>query len=120
MVQDSGRNAKRGNWRQRLLIIGTTLTYMVPLFWLWGASNFPDGFGVVIREHGKVGLLEEWWYSYLLLNRPNALNLATFAYMWLPIFGLIGWLIHKQFTGKSMRFSIFAESPKQPDDQPRM
>lgn len=111
MAQDVGGSGKSRNRRKILLIAGLTLGYMIPLFWLWSATNFPDSFGVVIKVHGKAGLLEEWWYSYLLLNRPNALDLATFAYMWLPIAGLIGWVIHKQLGKQPINFSIFADRP---------
>ncbi|MEO1969268.1 MAG: hypothetical protein ABGW87_11210 [Sphingomonadaceae bacterium] len=112
-----GKNKSR-NRRKTLLIVGLTLGYMVPLFWLWSATNFPDSFGVIIKAHGKAGLLEEWWYSYLLLSRPNALDLATFAYMWLPVVCLIGWAIYKQLGTQPIRFNIFADQPDHREDTP--
>ncbi|MXP30098.1 hypothetical protein GRI58_14915 [Porphyrobacter algicida] len=120
MMQAGKTPRKRKSWRQKLVLIGGTIAYMVPLFWLWGKAHFPDSFGIVIDAHGRAGLLEEWWYSYLLLNRPNAIDLVTFAYMWLPVAGLIGWVIYKQLSTKPISFSIFADRPGGHGDPPQI
>ena len=80
-------------WREAMKVIAGTLCYMLPLFWLWSATDYPDGLGVHIEAHGKVGLLENWWYSYLLIERHRPLDVLTFVYMWAAVLGLIGWII---------------------------
>ena len=109
----------KGGWRQNLLIIIGTLGYMVPLFWLWSETEFPQGFGIHITAHGKGGLLEHWWYSYLLVQRAQPWDIVLFLYMWAPVAGFIGWLIWKWWNGrehKRLNLSLFDDAP--PFDPP--
>src|SRR5438067_12685369 len=79
----------------RLEILGVAVAYILPLLLLWSATGFPDSLGVHISTHGKSRLLENWYYSSLLLRRHSLLDLITFLYMWAPILGLVGWLAFK-------------------------
>ena len=79
-------------WRQNLLLIGGTLGYMILLFCLWGETGRPESFGIRITAHGKAGLLENWYYSYLLLDRPDFWDILTFLYMWAPVAAGLMWL----------------------------
>jgi hypothetical protein len=96
--------AKRGSWWKTLLV---TLGYMIPLLWLWNRTDFPDSLGIHITAHGKAGLLENWYYSYLLVERHHILDDVAFAYMWAPIVGLVGWFAARKL--RRMKFSIYAD-----------
>jgi hypothetical protein len=80
----------RVRWWKILL---AAVAYMIPLFWLWARAGFPDSMGVHIAAHGKVGLLEDWYYSYLLLERHTPLDIVTFLYMWGIVSGYVAWLV---------------------------
>jgi len=97
----------KGRWWKILL---ATLAYLIPLFWLWERVNFPDSLGVQIAAHGRVGLLENWYYSYLLLGRHRFLDIVTFAYMWAPPVGYVGWLTIPSL--KRANFSLYSDSSK--------
>jgi hypothetical protein len=87
-----------------LRVFAGVIAYMIPLFWLWNRTDFPDGLGVHITAHGKVGLLENWWYSYLLVERHRPWDLVTFAYMWAVVAGFvawIGWALWRDRQGKN-------------------
>ena len=83
----------RTTWWKTILFC---LAYMIPLFWLWTGTDFPDSLGIHITAHGRVGLLENWYYSYLLLQRHHVLDIITFIYMWSIVIGFIGWIAFKQ------------------------
>src|SRR3569623_2169666 len=83
---------RKGGWRRSLKVVFLSLLYMIPLFWLWIHANYPDSLGVHITAHGKTGLLENWWYSYLLVERHQVLDVVTFLYMWAPAVVFLGWL----------------------------
>jgi hypothetical protein len=106
---DAGESEVRqpkGRWWKVLL---ATLAYMIPLFVLWDRTNYPDSLGVQITAHGKAGFLENWYYSYLLLQRHRALDVLTFAYMWAPIVGYVGWLVLPKMRGT--KFSLYDDQP---------
>ncbi|MEO6152867.1 MAG: hypothetical protein ABIT09_05085 [Croceibacterium sp.] len=86
---------KTSKWRLRkaLRVIGVTLAYMLPLLWLWAKVDFPDSVGLDITAHGEGGLIESWWYSYLLLERHTMLDIVTFAYMWAGVVAIIAWIV---------------------------
>ena len=90
-------DARKETWKDRLRaalpVIATAIGYMIPLFWLWSITGHPDALGVHIAAHGKAGLLENGWYSYLLLQRHLFSDVATFAYMWLAMAGVIAWML---------------------------
>ena len=109
---DLGKKPK-GGWRQNLTIIVGTVAYMIPLFWLWDRDGYPDGLGVHITAHGKVGMIENWWYSYLLVERHQGLDIALFLYMWAPLLAVIGyfaWPALRKIRGSN--FSIYADDSR--------
>jgi hypothetical protein len=59
--QPADKAALRNWWRAVII----ALVSMVPLFWLWDRTGFPDELGIHIDAHGKAGLPESWFYSYL-------------------------------------------------------
>ena len=113
MADDEGKGADP--WRQRLTILAVVGPYMLILFWLWVGADYPDSFGVTVTAHGAAGLLENWWYSYLLLKRPDALDVGLFCYMWAPLVGLLGWVTYVAIRACSMKFKIFNDE-EAPDD----
>lgn len=90
--KDQETTAKPSRWRQALKTIFFAVLYMVPLLWLWNKTDYPRSFGIHITAHGKAGLLENWWYSYLLLKRHHLWDIAAFAYMWAAVAAIVGWL----------------------------
>jgi len=52
--------------------------------------------GIHIAAHGKTGLLENWYYSYLLLQPHHFLDVLTFIYMWAIVIGFVAWLGFKK------------------------
>lgn len=112
----SAPKAKASHWPRTLKIIAAVAVYMVPFFWMKEAVNYPDSFGVHITAHGKAGAIEAWWYSYLLLERPNVRDLALFAYMWVPIVGSLALFTWKAIGARRGSFRIFANSEEAPDD----
>jgi len=79
-------------WRKTLLTVGGTIAYLIPLFWLWHDTGWPESFGIRITDHGRAGLIENWYYSYLFLTGPNFIDLVAFLYMWAPVAGFLIWL----------------------------
>ena len=92
-MDEAGTEKKQSRWRDALKTIVVVLLYLIPLFWLWSRTGYPDNLGVHITAHGKAGLLENWWYSYLLLERHQLWDIVTFAYMWTAVAAIIGWVI---------------------------
>ena len=86
---------KQGFWRKNGPIIFGTIGYMIPFFWLLDKTDFPDSFGIRITAHGKAGLLENWYYSYLLLQRQQPWDIILFLYMWAIVAWCVGWLVWK-------------------------
>ena len=97
--------ARKASWWKTILFV---LAYMIPLFWLWNRTDFPDSFGIHITAHGKVGLTESWYYSYLLLERHRILDVVTFIYMWVVIVGFVGWVAFKQL--RKIKFSLYSDA----------
>ena len=100
---DTVRAERRANWKMLLILI----PYMFPLFWLWNRTNFPDSFGVH-TDRGKAGVFESWYYSYLLLERHKPLDLVAFAYMWVPVVGVVAWLVMPKL--RTANFSLYSDS----------
>jgi len=94
-------------WRKWFLTLCGTVAYMVPLVIFWTKCDYPDSLGVQITAHGKAGVFEKWWYSYLLIERHRPLDVITFAYMWIPIAGFAGWLAFKQL--RTANFSLYSD-----------
>jgi hypothetical protein len=86
--------AARSSWWKTILF---SIAYMIPLFWLWNSTDFPDSLGIHITAHGKTGLLENWYYSYLLLQRHRLIDVVTFIYMWAIVVGFLVWLGFRRF-----------------------
>lgn len=101
------RDTGMAAWKKASLTIAVVLGYMIPLFVLWTNTDYPDSLGVHITAHGKAGLIENWYYSYLLLERHHALDDLAFAYMWAPVVGFLGWLAVKQL--RTMKVSIYSD-----------
>ena len=102
---DAGEVADTSNRWPWWKTVGVVLVYMIPLFWLWSRTDFPDSLGVHITAHGKAGLIENWYYSYLLVERHHPLDDVAFLYMWGPIAGFIGWFAFRKLRG--MNFSFY-------------
>jgi hypothetical protein len=97
----------------RLAIFAIVIAYMVPLLALWSITDFPDSFGIHIAAHGKAGLLENWYYSYLLIGRHQILDLLTFLWMWMPLAAIL--ILVGQFAPPMLRklrgtkFSLYSD-----------
>lgn len=92
-MDDEQASANETFWDNALKTLLVMLCYMPPMFWLWSKTDFPKSFGIRITAHGKGAVLEEWWYSYLLLERHHVWDILTFAYMWAPLIGFVGYLL---------------------------
>lgn len=99
-----------------LTTFAIVIPYMIPLFWMWSSADYPDSFGVKITAHGKAGLFENWWYSYLLFRRPNVLDVALFCYMWAPVVGLVGWAIYVTLRERGVNLHIFDSEEEASED----
>lgn len=106
-AEDPKVKPAKGSWWKVLL---GTLAYMIPLFWLWNRTDYPDSLGVTITAHGKAGLLENWYYSYLLVERHRVMDDLTFLYMWAPILGLIAWFAAKRL--RKVNFFLYSDDSK--------
>ncbi len=100
-LADSAPEKPKRKWRQALITLAATLGYMIPLFWLWTDIRWPESFGITIAARGRVGLFENWYYSYLLLKRPNLIDDFTFLYMWAPVVGFLAWIGWGLYTGRA-------------------
>lgn len=100
------KTAQKGNWWK---IILWSAGYMIPLIWMWSRTDYPDSFGVHITAHGRAGLAESWYYSYLLLKRHHVLDVITFVYMWSIVIGLIAWIASKQLQKTKLPFYLGLE-----------
>lgn len=90
-MADPAPRPRRSQWVQALRMIAFVLAYLLPLFWLWHRTGWPERFGVTV-DHGRIGLYENWYYSYHLLQGQSVLDLVTFLYMWAPVVGYLAWL----------------------------
>ena len=79
---------RRSRWKAALV----AAVYMTPLIFLWIWTDFPESFGVQDRGYGWGRALEEWYYSYLLLQRHRPLDLVTFFYMWGGVAAVVAWV----------------------------
>jgi hypothetical protein len=103
-AEEPADRGKKGSWWKHLLGF---VAYGIPLIWLWIRTDYPDSFGVQITAHGRVGGIERWFYSYLLLERHHILDVFTFVYMWVPIIGYIGWIAYPSL--RKFKFSLYAD-----------
>ncbi|WP_375380995.1 hypothetical protein [uncultured Sphingomonas sp.] len=94
------KEKKSGSWRKNLAIIFGTLVYMLPLFWLWQKTGYPESLGFRITARGKGGLIENWWYSYRLIERHNIWDVVAFVYMWAAVVGIVAWLVWAVVNGR--------------------
>jgi hypothetical protein len=93
------------SWWKTMLAVGA---YMIPLFWLFSLTGFPESFGVP-RCHGRGCEIEDWYQSYLFLERHQPLDIVTFLYMWAPVAWFIGWFAFRKFRGTKLSF--YADEP---------
>ena len=106
--------------RNMTMLLGA-LAYLTPFLILESNLNYPDCFGVHLSHNGRAAVLEEWWYSYLLIQRHRFWDIVLFLYMWGPLLGLIGWQIWKWWKGrenKRLNLSIFDDTPPPSDPPP--
>lgn len=99
----SDPNPAPANWKIVLWSIG----YMIPLFWMWSVTDFPDSFGVQV-DRGRAGVVEDWYYSYLLLQRHHVLDVVTFIYMWSVVAGFVAF-VGLRLARKS-NFSLYSKA----------
>jgi len=110
---ETATESKPGFWRTNGPILFGAIGYMIPFFWLLGKTDFPDSFGIHITAHGKVGLFENWYYSYLLLQRHQPWDVILFLYMWAAVVGCVGWLVWKTLGGRKRgRASADSSEPR--------
>jgi hypothetical protein len=92
---------------RRLKQMGAAIAYVVPCFWLWSLIDYQDLIGARwTRSSGRGETLEEWYYSYLLLERHHVLDLITFVYMWAPLAGFVGWIAFRAL--RRTKFSLYS------------
>jgi len=82
----------KGRWWKILLL---TVVWVVPTFWLKDKIGYPTSFGVE-RCHGRGCYLDDLYHSYLLVERHQLLDIATFLLIWAPFLGVIGWIVFGQ------------------------
>ena len=95
----------KGRWKW---VVGT-LAYMALVFWFWSMTDFPDSFGVQ-ECRGRGCIFEDWYHSYLLIERHRLLDIATFLVMWVPIVGYIAYFALPKL--KRANFSLYSDSSK--------
>ena len=84
----------KGRWWKIILF---AFAWVVPSFWLMSEVRYPDSFGVHYQSStGRGQTAEQFYYSYLLLERHHLLDVITFAWMWAPLVGIIGWIVYAQ------------------------
>ncbi|MDE2302203.1 MAG: hypothetical protein KGK11_06550 [Sphingomonadales bacterium] len=103
----------KGGWRRNLKIVAYTILYMIPLFWMWNKAGYPDGFGIHITAHGKSGLLENWYYSYPLIQRGQFLDIMLFIYMWAVIVLCAGWVAWSVIKSRRSRRNLRQQKHQQ-------
>ena len=97
----------------RVTTVALVLAYMLPLVGLWSLTDFPSSFGIHIAAHGAAGLLRNWYFSYLLIERHEVLDVLTFLWMWLPLVVLVACV--RQFAGpvirklRTTKFSLYSD-----------
>jgi hypothetical protein len=102
---------RRGRgWKQLVFAVA----WVIPTFWLMGQDDYPDSFGVHYQSKtGRGQTAEDFYYSYLLLQRHHVLDVITFAFLWAPFLGLIGWIAYPQLRKlRHQKFSIYSDSSK--------
>ena len=92
-MSESVEARKPSRWREALKVFAIVVPYMIPLFSLWNKTGFPDDLGVHIAAHGKAGVIESWWYSYLLIEMHRFWDVVTFIYMWAAVAGFLIWVV---------------------------
>ena len=92
-------------WGNVKIVVGV-VAYMLPLFWLWRLIGFPEASSIHITAHGRAGLIENWWYSYLLIQRHRPLDVLCFAYMWAGIIVLFYPLARDLWRSRHSKTSV--------------
>ena len=98
----------KGRWK---IIVGS-LAYFGLLFWLKELTGFPDSFGVHETCTGKGCIFDDWYYSYVFMERHRPLDVVTFLYMWAPLAALIAWFLLPRF--RRANFSIYRKDNERP------
>jgi hypothetical protein len=81
--------------------IAIVLFWMTGYFWLRGETDFPDSFAVRL-PHGQAGVFEEYWYSYLLLERHQPWDIALFVWLWGTAIAIF-WYLRSRVTAKDAK-----------------
>ena len=87
-----GAPPPRRSLRRNLLLFAAVLAYIVPLFWLQGKAHYPDSFGLHLLAHGRGRLIEEYYDSYVLIERRHLWDVVLFLYMWAPAVAGLAWI----------------------------
>jgi hypothetical protein len=88
-----------------------TLAYIGALFWLKNLTGYPDSFGVHETCTGKGCIFDDWYYSYLFMERHRPLDVLVFVYMWAPLAALIAWFVLPRFRGANSSSAKKDERP---------
>ncbi|MFY8193643.1 hypothetical protein [Novosphingobium sp. B1] len=83
---------RKREWKRTLRVILYMLPWIAVWLWLKSQTGFPDRYGYHNGLHGKAGVFNEYIHSGLLLQRPGAVEIFLFTWMWAPVVGFIAWL----------------------------
>lgn len=87
---------------------GLFIVWLIGQIWLSDLADYPKAFGVV-PLHGKARFYQEYFDSYLLLERPTSIDIGLFVWMWIPVVGLAVYLARPLLNSLGgRRFSFFA------------
>jgi hypothetical protein len=81
----------RRSWIRFLLV----LPWAGVSFLLMDQDGYPDSFGIHYHSTtGKGMVVEQFYDSHVLVQRHHLLDIITFAWMWAPLVGAIGWVVY--------------------------
>jgi hypothetical protein len=81
--------------RRGWIVFLFALVWIGPSILLMDQDGYPDSFG--IHYHSRTGrgqTFEQFVDSYVLLQRHHVLDVITFAWIWAPLVGAIGWVVY--------------------------
>jgi hypothetical protein len=92
---DEEPEAKAIKSRRGWIIFLLVLLWVGPSFWLMDQDGYPESFGIHYHSmSGRGQTAEQFYYSYVLLQRHHVLDVITFAWMWAPLIGTVIWVVY--------------------------
>lgn len=95
--------ARAAKSRRAWIIFLFALLWAGPSFLLMDQDGYPESFGIHYHStSGRGQTFEDFYYSYVLLQRHHLLDVITFVWMWAPLVGILVWVVYAQIRSPKL------------------